>query len=348
MMHNRQFTNGGRISLEHMRKSAIVGFLALCVSIIGTTFGATNVLFEKFVIHNLKARHDIEIKSLNTNHGIELDKTKSRFSSIDIGLNENEYIDIRKLIITNPLTTKISNDKKRVDEYLYVNFDEKVWRYRNDLSGAELTTYILGEKNKIALMNKNMSKAFGMDSKIHMWHGDIMKAKENPVIDRIFPYIASGRTRMSDLLVVVDRAIEMAEGITASKNKKETKSYNASIVETIKEDILRFMMFGSYLTDMLFKQEYPNVKFSTIRLQIINENSYKVLYYKSKMEIPNIEIGDRRYQRYYIIDDVILIATNDYLYEIRMSVPNDEQPFRNQYFALVKEWLFGARFLINS
>jgi hypothetical protein len=66
------------------------------------------------------------------------------------------------------------------------------------------------------------------------------------------------------------------------------------------------------------------------------------------MDIPNIEIGDRRYQRYYIIDDVILIATNDYLYEIRMSVPNDEQPFRNQYFALVKEWLFGARFLINS
>jgi hypothetical protein len=112
------------------------------------------------------------------------------------------------------------------------------------------------------------------------------------------------------------------------------------------ERYIRNDTVGSFFTMQLYLEMIAGVSNFEDSTLLNVQKVGNVLYSQSLLTIHDIQVDGKNYGRYYVTQELILIAASDKVFVLRTFIPSDDPSPRGTVFSDVTSWLDDFRVLI--
>jgi hypothetical protein len=274
----------------------------------------------------------------------QIDEANNRLASIKRGMPNNEYFDIRRL----QYTTGTNNTPPATSKFIAGEFyatSRSSWEYSETTEGA-LIQDITGVD--ITSLSPMLKQAAGL-SPVYLWkahaHSGIVEKHE--VLKHLFPYVSLQKMSFDQLHTVLGLVKKEAdEEDKIGKESAEPAPSQAGDIMANLERYIRNDTVGSFFTMQLYLEMIAGVSNFEDSTLLNVQKVGNVLYSQSLLTIHDIQVDGKNYGRYYVTQELILIAASDKVIVLRTFIPSDDPSPRGTVFSDVTSWLDDFRVLI--
>jgi hypothetical protein len=293
-----------------------------------------------------ETRHARQIDELKRSHRERLGQMETRLRSIERGLGEAEFFDISNFFVEPHENAGLSETAHYfAGAEFFAPGSSEVWVHET-MSEWDFLEIVMGKTHPLVLNLKPFS-AGSHERKVHVWRGHDMKTVHGGApVARAFPYITVQRLTYDSLFGDMDRVMEDLVGSFASAASVDSEmvqalsdSFSLNLEDQFRGDAVGNLLTSYLQTNSMMMGMFPNVNFFIVKLQKVRN----VVYVQSLTTVFGVEVDGVYHEKYYFLQETVMISGDDAVHLIQASVPGDRPGRSDDYIAHVSEWLGDFR-----
>lgn len=324
---------------KKIEENILIVLAGCCITVGGIVYAITNYFnVEKHSIENL--RYELKIQDL-----------ESKFASIKRNLPNNDYFDIRKLILNSEEATQIVlNSKYCQEDRFYAINKTSFWEY-SKTDKYELIHSIYGEdyNNPIDVMLNDLRKSYP----IHLWKNEksyYTESSKGKV--KLFPFIELQKVSYNSVQKLIGNSIEISDSLLKSKldfieHLNFSNSNSEEVINNLSKwlfnDIAWNLFFCELAGEFFQSTFFPDIKYKLISLQSVGN----IQYSQALREYVNLDQRQPLTKKLYNREELIIICTIKYIYIIKISIPSLSPIPSTEDYAQVLLWLSNFKVIID-
>ena len=337
------------MNLKEILERNIVYVVAGASVAVGSVVFATTQYFQSERIELLDLTHSQAITRLENDHARDIGQLRSRLASIERGVSDQTYYDIRQLTYGPGLEVEIPSESKYFDDdKFYALPDIKNWQYQ------KITEY---DFTKL-ITDLDIPKPFADESRLvtlHLWKStDHYRLELDDQNLNLFPFIFLQKMsyeRMQEIMNVgaayarwedEEDDFEFDEEDLSAPDEVDELVENLSSL--MRDDVTGiFFLFQNLIQVQDAISNASNRRYRLVKVQKVGN----ILYSQSLTEFQNVRVNGEMTNSIYLRSEIILVSTSKHIYFIKISVPSLEPLPRGDTYARINEWLLNLRLDVN-
>lgn len=281
------------------------------------------------------------------------DDLSAKLASIHRGLPGSEYLDVRQLVYAkNNSSTEIPAGSKYFADGSFYASTAKDWQY-------SITTekQLLQDFTGISFSQSSPVEGALTLAPVYLWKpkGKPISVEGAPPFRQVYPYIIlqdvsfeqlhqlvglAAKNETTDAPATEDKASAAA---AADKDKKDKDDTFRNIDKYLQNDAVGSVFTMKLFTMMISALESPKESFTLLDIQRVGN----VLYTRVLFTMRDLKVGGKHYDKYYMRQEIILIATPGGISLIQTLTPSEDPAFRNAASTAITTWLNDFRVVVG-
>jgi len=335
---------------ERVESHIVPIIIGSCVVTGGVVFTVENYFHSQHSEREEQA-HVQSFKELQITHSQDIAKLESRLASIERGMPDQKFYDIRDLIYTSDEGKELPNGTTYFDEAEFYAFtDGKHWRYQKTTEAA-LFKLLAGEELEGPLADL-------ANRPVHFWRtGTDYTIEYGGDIYPFFPNVQVSRIAYSELPNLLNVGVSFAkwleddedfsfdaEDLTSSGHSEGVDGFIAAMSSSMRHDMTGILFLFRQLQSLQSALIDPeNEHYRLLKVQKLGN----VHYSHSLTTYKNVVVNGNPKKTFYERVELILVAGKNHIFMIQISLPSLEPVPRGDAYSELNAWLANLRVVVN-
>jgi hypothetical protein len=310
-------------------------------------------------VSSLKAQNDIQIDELKreaeaaqraletqlqddrVKRETELTGLKEQLASIQLGLADKPYLDVRGLVHRRSDPTGIPEGSRLYEDLFYADGDNSEFSH-SIVTELDLVKMIISPSlvSDIEVGLTTEQRDLLTRFPVHVWQSKTQHVVEAHQLAPSTAFVSVQAIAIDDYLDIVEQSVIEAASVSESFD-------NTTLTDTLKQvrtqmgnDVVG-MTWASRLAQQLQFASIPRTLLTMDSAQKVDD----VVYSRDLITLLDVIVDGKPVDRYYVRRDMIAFKTPSHLFMINTIIPTDDTSSRGEAFAAVVQWLGRFRAL---
>lgn len=312
---------------SRLEKNAVFVVLGACVAT-GTVVAGIMEYYSSQKIEIIEQQQISEVSEL-----------KTQLASISRNIGHEEYLDVRKIVVSRDRVSPSPNSRYFDDAEFYAPAATGDWVY-SQTSEAALAQTLVG----VDISESSLMKKAGNLAPIHLWRArETLNVQGSSVFKKLFSYVYLERMPVEKFKSAVGSLASNSEPPRATPESKEsTRPIN---VDPALDSLFRGDIAGKLLTLVLASQLALE---SEIACELLNvQKIHNVVYLAMRYTLKDVQVQRVACPRYYLYSEVVIISDGPNATMIKTLVPSPDPSGNTDSFRYLTNWFNDLRVLVG-
>jgi hypothetical protein len=280
-----------------------------------------------------------KIEIIKQQQNSDVSELKTQLASISRNIGHEEYLDVRKIVVSRDRVSPSPNSRYFDDAEFYAPAATGDWAY-SQTSEAALAQALLG----VDIAESSLIKKAGNLAPIHLWRTkETLNVQGSSLFKNLFSYVYLERMPVETFKSAVGSLASNNEPPRATPESKESTHRMSG--DPMLDSLFRGDIAGKLLTFVLASQLAIGDEVSCELLNV--QKIHNVVYLAMRYTLKDVQVQRTAYPRYYLYSEVVIISDGPNATMIKTLVPSPDPSGNTDYFRYLTSWFNDLRVLVG-